>query len=83
MFHVERFFRLPLAQPDFKIQSRLVSADVPRGTFRCSGLWKPSADIVPTSAIHAKYDSLVLALESGIAKAVNSNYAALKSLGSP
>jgi hypothetical protein len=46
-------------------------------------LWKASADIAATRPIHAKYNSLVPALESGIAKAANSNYAALKSLGSP
>jgi hypothetical protein len=46
-------------------------------------LWKLGTDIAATHAIQAKYDSLVHASESGIAKAINSNYAALKSLGSP
>jgi hypothetical protein len=48
-----------------------------------SCLWKPGTDIAATLAIHAKYNSLVHASESGIAKAIDSNYAALKSLGSP
>jgi hypothetical protein len=42
-----------------------------------------SADIAATLAIHDKYNSLVPALESGIAKIANPNYAPLKSLGSP
>lgn len=46
-------------------------------------MWKPGIDTAATRAIHAKYNSLVHASESGIAKAVDSNYAALKSLGSP
>ena len=36
-----------------------------------------------STAIQAEYNSLVPALESGIAKPPDSNYAALKSLGSP
>ena len=46
-------------------------------------MWKAGIDTAATRAIHAEYNSLVHASESGIAKAVDSNYAALKSLGSP
>ena len=53
---------------------------VPRGTIRVWESWRLTA---ATVAIEAEYNSLVHALESGIAKAEHSNYPALKSLGSP
>ena len=69
----------PPCNSNFTDQSTFeIRPDVPRGT-----LWKPGPNIPPTPAIHAKYNYLVPALESGIAKARNPNYAALKSLDSP
>jgi hypothetical protein len=79
MFHVEHFASSPTLISGERLRGSELEPIVPRGT----SLWKPSPNIALTPAIDAKYNSLVPALESGIAKAADPNYPALKSLGSP
>jgi len=67
MFHVEQSERL----------NQFPARNVPHGTF---ALWKGRPILSQSASNSTEYDSLVLALQSGIANGCFPNYAAFKSL---